>query len=205
MKQKEVKQDEKSNRRRNILFAVLIAFLMITSVFGIFVYNNDSNKKTKDTNNLNYNGHTFYNVGGKWALTYNNQYIYFDFNPKQLEDITLDKTLKIPASGEKIYIAQDYSRDRSNQDFLVRHLAGVLTLIGARPVLSCIDEADCPDIPLVDCNSGKNVIDFRIVNNTGLKTRVYKEDSCSVFRGDSDGVLKAVNKYEYFILGIVSS
>lgn len=203
MKQKEVKKDEKSNRKRNILFAVLIAFLMITSVFGIFVYNtNDSNNE--DTSNLEYGGYTFYSVEGKWAIVYNNQYIYFDFNPKQLEDIALDENLIIPVSGEKIYIAQDYSKDRSNQDFSVRHLAGVLSLVGAKPVLSCIDETDCPDIPLVECGGSKNVIDFRVVNNTGSKTRIYKEGSCSVFEGDSQGLLKAINKYEYFVLGIVS-
>lgn len=204
MKQKEVKKDEKSNRRRNILFAVLIAFLMIMSVFGIFVYNTDDSNNIQDTSNLKYNGYTFYNVDGKWALTYNNQYIYFDFNPKQLEDIALDENLRAPASGEKIYIAQDYSKDRSNQDFSVRHLVGVLSLIGAKPVLSCIDETDCPDIPLVECGGSKNVIDFRVVNNTDSKIRIYKEGSCSVFEGDSQGVLKAINKYEYFVLGIVS-
>src|SRR3989344_5930785 len=204
MKQKEVKKDEKSNRKRNIIFAVIIVFLMVTSVFGILVYNQDSNEAKTDTTNLEYNGYVIYNVNNKWAVLYGSQYIYFDFNPKQLEDVSIGADVSIPFSGDKVYIAQDYSKDRSNQDFSVRQIGSILTLIGSKVVFACNSDKDCPDIPLVDCNSGKDVIDIRSSNTSVSNLRIYKQGGCTVFEGDSNQISKEINKYGYFVIGVVN-
>ncbi len=176
----------KSKRFLTSLFGIFIISIMLLSVLNVY--------ETKDeSNNIEYNGELFTNNGNYWILNLNGNNLYFLYNPLELKGIDLfDYNL-----NNKIYLAYD-PVDLNNELFVIRESTNLLNYMNVKPVISCYEEKDCPDIPLVNCNDYDSII----LKYNENKTNIYKEGRCLVLEGNPEYQLKYINKMVYNGLGI---
>ncbi len=120
----------------------------------------------------------------------------FDYGPQELINITLPvEGINI---GNKVYLAYKPGDKNTNLDYVLNRLYSVLTLLKIRPIISCYEEENCPDIPVINCNSDHSV--FKIVKLN--ETKIYKEENCLVLQGDNIELNKIANKISLVLLGI---
>lgn len=168
------------------LFGIFIISIMVFSVLNVY--------ETRDKNNIvKYKNYEFVKKDNYWSLNYNGKNLDLRYNPSELEDIKL-VNYNIP---EKLYIAYD-PKDYENELFVIREGFGLFSYASIKPVLSCSEEKDCPDIPLIDCKVN-NAIILKYIED---KTNVYIDNNCLVIEGNTDYQLKYLYKMIYNILGI---
>jgi hypothetical protein len=176
---------------KKLIWAGIIVLILVSSALG-YMWQGGGGESGGNV----YGGYEFVKTESGWASYINGQYVGFDYLPDELEEIEFDV---FPIIKSKAYLAFDASEKDSNVDYSIRKLAGVLTLVGIKPVLSCYEEENCPDIPLVDCDNEFPVIKFK----KGDEVKVTKEGSCLIIEGDTIGMSKAVDRLSYSLLGIM--
>jgi len=168
------------------LMGIFIIGLMVLSSLNIFKEEN-SNKK------IEYKNHIFYKQENQWITYINDKPVSFFNNPYDVENITIPE---FNFMLSKLYIAYDPA-DIENMGFAVNRLMAVLAYFSVRPVLSCYNETDCPDIPIIDCSKDESIY-VKYSNDT----KIYINDKCLVLEGAADSQLKYLDKIFYNLLEV---
>ncbi|MBI2670941.1 hypothetical protein HYX18_03125 [Candidatus Woesearchaeota archaeon] len=198
MKNRDIK-DKKSKQK--LLWAFFIIFIMISSsaafVYNFFVTNNTTNNKTK----TEYKGYKFnLNENGGWQTNYKGYNIEFYYLPNELDDINIDS---IKLNENKIYLAYNASEVHQSILFNIQRISYILLLNDKIGTPSCIEEKNCPDIPIVECKGSNKVIYFNKVDSNFDKDKVLiSEDNCYIISSDDTGINKVTDKLIYKIIGL---
>ena len=188
--------NETNQKKEGILknkgfWGLIIIFLMLGSVLSLsFFYKGDDQM----TDKVEYNGYVFVNNGNGWTTNFQGQEVAFEYLPKDLEDIQVEKpNLIISGSQYSIgFIPGEYSEE----SYEVLRLKSLLVLKGINAFPGCLKEENCGNLPLVKCN------DNTIILKSGNETKGYY-DNCYIIEGDNEGMLKAINKFIYLAYGII--
>ncbi|MDD5650885.1 MAG: hypothetical protein PHF86_10800 [Candidatus Nanoarchaeia archaeon] len=172
---------------------ILVSFIGIF-IIGLMVLSTLNIIETQDkTNKIKYKNYSFTKQNDQWITYINNKAIAFKYNPLELEN-TIIPNYNFYIS--KLYLAYD-PIDISNEQFIIQRAGSILQYFNIRPVLSCISEKDCPDIPLINCKNN-DALYLKYSNDT----KVYIEDKCLVIQGTPDQQLMYLDKVFYNLLGI---
>jgi len=199
------------------------AVLLIATVFAIVIFIRISQRPTvktideimRDTltgketaNNFVYNGYAFAKIDNMWWTRWksgNKAYnIPLRFNPRQVENVTIDGELDKRFTANNLYITFNPDEERFTYLALA---AGELSLnlvtaLNATPIAACITNSTdtCSTRPIVSCqNEDKAVIYIREANETA----VLLNGNCMVVQGNGMEIMRAVDRVLFIWYGIM--
>ena len=183
----------KRKKDKTKLMAWVIVALMVLSVFGIIGASFFEEGTDKE-----YNGFRFYQVNGKWKVIVNGEGYFFNNLPTDLEDISVSGDFSQVFNGEKVYLAYTPS-ELLSVDGAMSIMGSHLYNNGVLIVKACLEEEDCPDIPIVNCE------DHKIVKFVKGESGISGEGNCITLAGE-DGfeLVKEGERLVYGLLGIMS-
>lgn len=172
---------------------IFIVIVMVSSVIGFVAFTGKDNSVKAD---LEYNGFSFIRANNGYIIKINSRDIYFDYLPSEVKEISYDKS-KLSMQS-KVYIAYDPSKE--SIDFILSKVDNNIRSLGYSVNLACVNEKNCPDIPIVNCNDKDNILYLKI----GNKNEVYREKGCVIVEGrDVIELTKATDKFIYTISGVI--
>jgi len=176
----------KNKRILTSFFGIFIISIMVFSVLNVY----QSRDKTKE---IEYNGYKFYENNGYWVTNINGQQLTFRYNPLELSNISL---LNYNVY-DKIYLSYN-PKHFDEERFVLGESLSLFKYVNIKPILSCYEEKDCPDIPLVDCDNYNSIL----LKYNENKTNIYIENKCLILEGSTEEQIKYVYKITYNLLGI---
>lgn len=186
-------KEKKEKRTKSFLIVIFIVIIMASSTIA-YIYIKPSEE---DKTDYRYNNYEFFKAEQGWITTIGNTQFLFDYNPGELEEISVkDLNLNIE---NKAYITLDMAEKDNNMDYSINKLGRTIRYAGRSVFLACINEENCPDIPLVDCDNQNKVFYLKKAE----KNKVYMKDNCVVIEGDAIGISKLVDRISYSLLGVM--
>lgn len=142
---------------------------------------------------ITYNNYKFTKQNNYWVSYINDQYLSFEYNPYELENVTLPN---YNLNSDKLYIA--YSPEQLTQEIqVIQILNSWLNYFNTKPIMACYEEKNCPDIPLIDCKEDNSI---KLIYSN--QTKSYMEDKCLVLQGTKEEQTKYIYKMVYSLLGV---
>jgi hypothetical protein len=172
---------EKKKKRKWI--PIISLFIIIVMVGSSLVL-----MKNKE-DNYNYNGFSITKTENGWLLSKGQGSLLFIYDPKSLENIKIEN-INI---GNKVYTIID---NNSVQEIDI--LKTYLRNLGFSVNDACFSEENCPDVPIVSCNSTVPVLYFKEGNIS-----ISKQDNCIRLNSNKEDKLKIINVLIYKILGVL--
>jgi len=174
-----------------IIFALFIAFIMITSVIG-FIWSSDSSENNFEV--LEYKGHQFKNINGKYLLELNGNEYVFDNSPYGLNGFDFEQ---FSLESNKYYILFNPVEKDLNMEYSMQKLYLVLRSLNINVQLACSKEEGCDNnLPVKSCE------EYSFYMNKGDNIKVHKDNKCVVIQGDNQGISRAVDKINLMLLKV---
>jgi len=182
--------------RKGLYLALIIAFLMVTSIAG-YVGNKDS-----DSEQYKYNKHLFVKVNNGWLTTVENRQVFLNYGPKELENLSVDKVLLNELNNaQKIYIS--FNPDNEIERGVYELQNNVFPLISTQMVRACTDDVEgCEDKLIKNCSDASQytmIISIKRLN----ETKAVYNNNCLDINGDGDDLIKIIDKVILRLLGII--
>lgn len=167
-----------------------ISWLPITALIIIIIMVGSSLvlMKDQDGDSYDFNGFSVTKTEQGWGVSKGQGSLLFLYDPKSLQDIPADK---FSLTNNKVYLILD---DNYTQESSV--LKGYLNKFGIPVNDACFSEENCPDIPLVTCDSTSTVIYFKEGNNS-----IAKDNKCVILNTDAESKHKLVDVFIYKLMG----
>jgi hypothetical protein len=182
-------EKDRKTRKNQIVIGVILISVMVFSVLG-FGFGGNQQENSKET----YNGFDFFQENGFWVVELQGNRFYFNYLPRELENISTSGTFDIQDYVDKpLYFV---NTQPGAAQIILNNIGGVLL----RYQEACVDGESCrnDDLPIKTC--GENLIIFSEIDNaSSFEARVVKEDSCIYISGDYS---KGANALIYDLLGI---
>tara|TARA_Y100000034_G_C6898341_1_gene414690 strand:- start:1975 stop:2604 length:630 start_codon:yes stop_codon:yes gene_type:complete len=198
-----------------VTFAVV--FILVSSVFGLFVYRQDSSSQLPD-NAFTYKDVTFYEQSdgffGVYLLRADGQVqpVSFRLDPREMDQIEIHNermTTRI-SNADKIYTVFNPNLDINYGKVAVAigEVARLLPLTTKNQVVSTdayIEDSEPinPDVPVRNCDNipaGVIIIVFEI----GDENKIGGSGKCLKVEGtNEDNLIKAADRLGYMLVGIV--
>ncbi len=189
--------NRKESKAKKIILPLFIGMIMVLSVLGFaLTYNSGGNNLEVDGGSYTYNNHEYTRSQNGWQVNLDQGAAEFQYGPRELEDVSLPRF----EISSKIYIAYDPGTKDQNIDFIIQKLNNILLYLNSRPVTACIKSSnECPDIPIVDCNSGYKVIAVL----KGEKPEAVVDNNCLYISGSTIDLNKITDKLALTWLGLI--
>lgn len=185
------KDNNKKQKRNQILLGSFLVLIMMLSTFAIVV----DSLQNKTQTSLKYNGYKFEAYNGYWITSAGQYQFIFRFNPLETKNFSssFDNTeLKLVQNyvGKPLYL---YTQDSYASQELSQNLRSFVE----RYQPACFEEANCPqDIPIKDCTN--NFIIYKISNSTSVR----QQDNCVFIEGKQEDLVYLTDEFLFKILGI---
>src|SRR3989338_5015022 len=164
---KDLKEKENRKRRKSMLWALFVIVLMAGSSIA-YVFSSIGQDNTPKTD-FEYHGFTFTKTDSGYYFLYQNKPIQVDYLPSEVANIPYQS---MPLVSSKVYFAFNATERDVNLDYSMRKVYSVLRGKGTVTTIACTSEIDCPDIPIVYCDSSPSPV---IVFRSGVSSRGYIE------------------------------
>jgi len=186
--------EQKKEKRKKILMGFVLVFLMVVSLLGVLLYNNNGGT------NIEYNGQKFTHQDNTFITTINGQKQTFFFLPQSLLSIPKPNDLTSILSSQSIkitfnpeYNSQELSYlDLIRQDFS-QNLPGIVESGVTSP-------SNIYSFPVITCEDNGTIVLF----NQSNETSITKNDNCIVFNAQGAEFLKLRDLSLYTIYGILN-
>jgi len=189
------------SRRKNRLslyMSFFIAFIMITSVFGVMFYGFAGGGEV-----IKYEGHKFTATPQGYATKIDGKTYYFDVLPQDLENINIDSSIKSELDSSNALVITSDPKSSYKQDIAVSsyNLNAILTKQGkytANAFNSANDQL--PVITCINATPGLPVMEI-IESNQTIATL---NNNCITVEFDNTfNLQRATAKILYLILGVI--
>lgn len=187
---------KREKKKSSFLWVLFIVLLMFGSSIA-YVFIGGFSNQPKQKSDFTYKGYAFTKTDTGWMFSYQNSIIQVDYLPTEVADFPFQN---IPLTHEKVYLAFNATERDSNMDYSLRKTATFLKGRGYQPVLACIAEQDCPDIPVVSCKDTQAPI---LLFQKRKITQSSIEGSCLVLEGATLGLSKLSDRFLYALLGVM--
>lgn len=185
-------QKAKSEKRMKIFFAVFMAVILGASTIG-FAFSSSDNSVER------YNGIKFYLTENGWQgkdLGFVTVYL-----PQEVDYIIFEGMVSPGTFNQKIYFVTDPTRSFASEFY---ELSRAIALRNYNP--ACLpedaDKEGCEELALIDCSnadSSNTVLIFKDSN----ETLVRGSGSCLEVYGDSESMLKAIDRAIFGLYGVI--
>lgn len=192
-------QKKRKKFPKEILWTLIIAGLMIASVFGI-MFSGYATGGEKEP----YNGYEFIKTNQGWKVTVQDKNFVFQYHPADLDTLNIDPEISKTLRGSKmIYLTFNPNSEEVEQMELARfQLGSFLTEIQVYPVMGITEENENYKQPLIDCyNATQMVPVIKLVGSN--ETGIYQEDGCIIVEAYEYDIPPMVDRLAYATLGII--
>jgi len=192
---------KKRRFKKEQFMVYFIAFIMISSVFGVVFYG-FSGGGTK----VDYNEFTFLRGedGNKWSTEIESKQIFFDYFPTEVEQFNIsaeiinkmsntmeiDITYDVSSTKKEVfaYFGYDMQQQLANKDIYVR--SGFIT------------ESEY-DVPVITCADATAVVPVLYIQESN-ETKIYSELNCVILEAKNDfDFIRLKDRILYGIFGII--
>jgi len=184
-------EEGKKKKRTQFIVGGILIFIMVFSLLG-YAFQDQNTNGTSSNSTLNYNGISFVNQNGFWAVNYGNQRIAFTYHPSQIssEDLTnMTKSID-DFSGKSLYInSYDYNAESEIRVDLSPFASEIKN--------ACLKGENCSSsqLPIKNCENN-----FIIIQNGSEGVR--QEQNCIFISGQGEDLIKLVDNVLFKIFGI---
>lgn len=170
---------EKKQRRLQIIMAVALIGLMVSSTIGFLLVSQGGGfgRDEEIGERITYNGIEFSQGSGFWQSTINNNLIITSHNPEETEGLIDIEVSTNDFSGKTLYYTTDDKSARAIQE-IIQNLGS----FASRYQEACIENRECRNEDLVMKNCSDNVISFTLSN----QIKAYKEENCIFLEASND-------------------
>ena len=181
------KEQEKRNRRNQLIIGIVLVGVMILSTAGYAITSNEGGNSAEKK--LNYNGVSFVYNSGYWYFSKGGNDFITRFNPKEIEGKSVLDVLKLNDYKDKaLYIAGNKSESVFE---IARNFNSNMVL---RIQNACISEKDCDEnLPIKDC-SKDNVIVIKEPEQDEVES-VYRVNNCVFIVANSSNQLEYTDAF----------
>ena len=187
--------------KKEQLMVYFIAFIMISSIFGVMFYGFSGGGTKVDYNEFIFSKEE---GGNKWSIEIEGKKIFFDYFPtevgqfnisaelinKMLNTMEIDITYEVNSTKKEIfaYIGYDMQQQLANKDIYVR------------PGFTTESEYD---VSVITCADATAVVPVLYIQESN-ETKIYSEGNCVILEAKSDfDFIKLKDRILYGIFGIM--
>ncbi|MEM2121208.1 MAG: hypothetical protein QXU20_00930 [Candidatus Woesearchaeota archaeon] len=205
MKKHLTRSEIAKRRKTNLVTALLLAFLMITSIAGYMSNRNPLNV-------VRYNKFVFrqeQDMYGnfKWYSKINGKTLIFDYNPKQVESINVSPVIRDRILSSNYVILTFEPSDRFTMNYFDRaryDFGSVLYERGINVASAIANTSDDYDLPIITCTNSTQQIPV-IYMFKGNKTEIRMENDCIVLECfENYEILALKDRLLYSVLGVIN-
>ena len=191
------KDQEKKQKKNQLIVGLILIGVMVVSTFGIIV-NSFGENRNKEGNPV-YNGYEFIPQGNYWYTQIGERTFSFLYNPYEVQEsfnITPEGLSYLSSyQGKTLYIN---SEDYQSEAEIGRNFNGIPLRI-QRACLndSALGAANCSEtLPIKDCS--EKII---VIKEFGER-KIYQEENCVFITGQKEDLVKLTDEYLFRITGI---
>ena len=192
-----MRRKPKDKKKINTIMAVFIAVIMISSMAGMMMNNNDSQ--------LSYNGHKFKMADNQIYTEINGETYFFYYFPADLESLNTSEEIKANLKGLQMFYFT-FDPDSESLSYIDKarfDLSNDLAKTEFFFANAKTKESDSYDVPIITCDNSTTfvpVIYFKEGNRTGF----FQEGNCIIAESQTkEGFLALKDKLLYIILGVM--
>jgi len=190
----------RDDNKKKILWAAIIGFIMVSSIFGVMFYGfTNPEEKTR------YNDFTFTMTRGGYTTEINKKRVPFSYFPTEVEELNIDKQVidRIKNTAE-IDITYDINNTYPQQIALVEYnIEPILRDFFNIYLRKGFTANNSYNLPIIDCTMATQnvpVLYFRESN----ATKVYLENNCIIAEASrGNEFLKIADRLLYGMFGII--
>ncbi|MFA5953864.1 MAG: hypothetical protein WC812_04690 [Candidatus Pacearchaeota archaeon] len=183
-------QEEKKQKRKQLIIGLILVFVMIASTFGIVM--NSFGEKSNSNEIINYNGVEFIHQNNYWVFSIESYNFAILNNPQELEKFQF-KGSKTSIKDLSTYVNLPLYI-QSNDYYLTNIITQDFQPFVERIQYACLENnTDCPeDYPIKNCQNN-----FIIISYSENSTSLRQQDNCIFLEGNSE---ELVNLTDVFVL-----
>jgi len=181
------KDQEKKQKKNQIIIGGILIFIMLGSTFGIIV---NSFGENSNVEKVNYNGYEFSYENDFWVTEIGDYEFIFKYNPTQVERIDTELHYLNDYYSSPVYIS---SEDYVSEVEIYRNMGDIVERFQG----ACLNETGCEeDWPIKDCSN--NFIIIKITN----ESQIYQQENCVFIEGSEENLTKLTDEFLFKIMGI---
>jgi len=182
----------KSKKFLTYLIGIFIIMIMVLSAMDLWQGSGESSV---------YHNVKFSKEDAGWSAYINSNKVLLSYNPQELDSFT-DIDFSAFNSLQKIYLSTDNPLVMyKSMDYFRKRLP-----LAPSKFIACIPESanvtECGDLPLKDCDDADNNVGVVIFKRSENFTSSFISSSCLVIGGDSDSIMRVVDKSMLRMLGV---
>jgi len=195
MKRKQVKEKRESlfSKKRTLTYILggFIIMLMVASGLNMW--------KGEKEETYDYHGLKFLKTDqGFWVAYKGQEQITLIYSPEHLDKIELPTNIGMISYSQKIYISTDDIKANARaMDYFKRNI-GITEL---KPYACVEDLPGCEELPLKSCDDATQSHAV-VVFKRAEETKVSYKANCLTFEGQSENLIKAIDKLSFTLSGI---
>lgn len=185
--------EEKKRRRNQLLIGGILIVVMVFSVLGYSLGN--QNENSENTEKIIYNGYKFTKSNGFWTTKIGNFQFSFKYNPNETEDINVQQINYLNNyTGKPLYISSENS-EADNE--IYKNLLYTNEIV-QRVQYACLEGEKCADenLPVKTCDD--NFVIIKEKENNGVK----QEKNCVFIEGKKEDLTRVTDSFLFKITGI---
>lgn len=191
---KKIRETKESlfSKKRMLIYAIggFIILIMVASALNM-----NSEKEEK----YDYHGLKFVKTEqGIWTAYKGNEQITLMYSPEDLEKIEIPANVGMISYSQKIYISTDDIRANASPMEYFRKRIGITD---SKPYACVKDMTGCESLPLKTCDDATQD-QAVVVFKRAEQTKVEYKANCLTMEGDSENLIKAVDKLYFTLAGI---
>jgi len=190
----------KQEKRTSAIWALFIAFIMVSSVIGYAIFGGGAAQKQS------YGKYKFTRTEQGWFTKIDNQKVFFNFHPLELENINLSQDIIDSIKNTNmLYLAFDPEQRYLDYIDLTRFqlTESFWALFQIYPESAVTSSSSKYNMTIINCTNATStvpVIFFKQSNETGFD----KQDDCIILQSaDGFGFLRLKDRLLYGLLGII--
>ncbi len=199
MRRKERKHRKEKRFKKEHVLSIIIALVMISSVFGVIFYGYSGSDRVEK-----YNDHKFSLTTRGIETKVDGEKYYFYYFPQQVEDINISESALNAFNSKYLYITYDpnasYVREMALMQF---NLQDFFNRREVYAVAGITDEMQNVKIPVITCANATQfapVVELREGDNLSI----VEKNNCVIITGDTSFNLERVeDRIKLGLLGII--
>jgi len=197
---------KKDSKKKEVAITILLAGLMIFSIFAIMMGGYNSQEITEE-----YNGYKFelvtINNQNLWRVEVNDEIKTFSYSPSQLENINLSEEEKSLFKTNLIGIKfNPEDKDIGNIELFRSYLAQELTAAGKQVFFSVSTNMTegYETFPVYGCNESIPLVQLEIISDASSENSNIKQDQyCVIVNSRVNDIIPIAERLIYLSLGIM--
>jgi hypothetical protein len=193
MRKLETQKDKDRKKKRNqLIVGLILIFVMLGSTVG-YAFSSFTKSSDSEKSELKYNNYEFVKQNSFWMLTIGNFNFAFKYNPKEIENLSLNiENLSYVNSynGKPLYV---YSENSEAKLEIYQNFQNIVE----RMQSACYEKSKCQeDWPLKDCTNN-----FVIIQE-GSSNKIEQKQNCVFIEGKKEDLTKLTDEFLYKIIGV---